>query len=267
VVIVDNDPELCAFPVYSERAGLSRWKLSYGVEDRRGPSFARNHAVRMALRENPDFIAMLDDDEYPSPGWLRALLAVQARTQADVVGGPVLPRFSEVPPRWVVEGRFFEKGTGIADESPCLLSSSANFFARAHCFSALLPAPFPEYGYGSGSDTLFFLRLAGRGFAMAWAAHAVVFEHVPPERVSLDWLRRRAVWQGQARLRSQRTFKKGLLHGLDRGARTLVGFVLALCLLPLVWPSPLYRAKTLMRLAWVWGRLSGHLARLPPDSG
>ena len=223
VVIVDNDPDRQASAVYHRKTTAFRWPLSYHVEDRQGPSFARNRAVQVALRQHPDFIAMLDDDEYPGPSWLRALLAVQQTTGADVVGGPVLPRFSETPPQWIVKGRFFEKGTQLANESRVLLSSSANFLARSTCFISLLPAPFPEeYVYSSGSDTFFFLRLAERGFRMHWAADAIVFEHVPPARASLSWLRRRAAWQGAARLRTQRAFKQGLVHGIDRVRKNLL---------------------------------------------
>lgn len=264
VVVVDNDPSGQALSVYEQKAATSRWPLLYDVETRRGPSFARNRAVQLALHQNPDFVAMLDDDEYPSRGWLRALLAAQERTNADVVGGPVLPAFREQPPSWIVKGRFFEKGTDLADGSPVVLSSSANFLATTRCFSYLLPTPFPEeYGYLSGSDTFFFLRLAARGFRMSWATRAVVFEDIPPERVNLRWLRKRKAWQGEARVRTQRTFKKGLLRRFDRGARTFVGCVVALGVFPLLLPSKVLRARALLRLAWVRGRLAGHFARLP----
>ena len=46
------------------------------------------------------FIAMIDDDEWPQPGWLDALLACQAQVGADVVAGPVDFHFTGKPPRW-----------------------------------------------------------------------------------------------------------------------------------------------------------------------
>src|SRR5690606_26113921 len=54
-----------------------------------GVANARNAAVSAAKGE---LIAFLDDDEEAPPDWLAALLAAQARHDADVVFGPVRGR-------------------------------------------------------------------------------------------------------------------------------------------------------------------------------
>ena len=53
------------------------------------------------------FIAMIDDDEWPQPGWLDALLSCQGRMGADVVAGPVDCHFQGRPPSWARETLIF----------------------------------------------------------------------------------------------------------------------------------------------------------------
>ena len=73
VVVVDNDAAGAAegLAVCGRMAAAGyRWPLTCAPEERRGIPFARNRAIALALEQDPDFIAALDDDERPSPGWL-----------------------------------------------------------------------------------------------------------------------------------------------------------------------------------------------------
>lgn len=191
VVVVDNDPAGSARPIV-EAVDL-RWPVRYAVEPTRGISFARNRAV--ALAPDADFVAFVDDDEVPHPRWLAELLDVQARTGADVVTGPVLPRFTEPPPAWALRGRFFERPrfpTGreihYAYTGNVLI---AGRLVRAH------PDPFDvRFGLTGGEDTHFFLRARLEGARIVWADDAVVTETVPPSKVKVGWIAARAFRRG-----------------------------------------------------------------------
>src|SRR5262245_24484258 len=106
VVVIDNDADESARSTVERAAVRARWPLCYGVEPLRGISHARNRGV-MAVSRECDFVVFVDDDELPRRNWLDELLSVQARENADVVAGPVLARFDELPPAWVERGRFF----------------------------------------------------------------------------------------------------------------------------------------------------------------
>src|SRR3546814_18996001 len=76
---------------------------------------AVRNAIAAAALDDPAmrFVAMIDDDEWPQPGWLDALLICQAQVGADVVAGPVDSRFVGPPPRWGREPLVFR-----AEERP-----------------------------------------------------------------------------------------------------------------------------------------------------
>ncbi len=66
----------------------------------RGLASIRNALLAAAL-EDPDVthVAMIDDDEWPEPQWIAALLEMQQKTGADIVGGPVFSAFACTRPR------------------------------------------------------------------------------------------------------------------------------------------------------------------------
>lgn len=207
IVIVDNDPDGSARATIDTIQGMP-FAMRYVHEPRRGISFARNRAVAEADAAS-DWIAFLDDDEAPEPGWLDELLRVQAEHAADVVAGPVLPRFEAPAPRWMMRGRFHERArhaTGAA----LPYADTCNVLVRASLFRAI-PAPFaPSLALSGGEDTHFFLRVARAGHRIVWADDAVAWEWVPPSRVRLAWLLRRAFRCGNSWAVLERELDPGL---------------------------------------------------------
>lgn len=207
VVVVNGSRAARESPAARRRDGLAtRW----AVEPRRGIPFARNTSLEKA-RPSAEFIVFIDDDELPGPGWLDALLRCQQTYNADVVAGPVLPRFISQPPTWALKGGFFDRprhptGTRIP------IAYTHNTLVRADVLRSLGPRPFNEdMALTGGSDAELFGRLAERGARMFWADDAVVEEWVPPERVRIPWVLRR-------------NFRYGVNHGyLDRRAREAGG--------------------------------------------
>src|SRR2546428_416069 len=140
VVVIDNDVAESARATVERAAVRARWPLCYGVEPRRGISYARNRGV-VAVGQTCDFLVFVDDDELPRRNWLDELLFAQARENADVVAGPVLPRFAEVPPAWVDRGRFFLRPRCRAGP-PLSAGSGGSARGRAGGLREL-PRPFP----------------------------------------------------------------------------------------------------------------------------
>lgn len=188
IVVVDNDRDESARAVCEEACGWLRHPLVYRVEKRRGIPQARNAALGVALGR-ADFVAFIDDDEVPEPGWLAELLRVQRVYGADAVRGPVVPVFESPAPTWIE--RFFERpryGTGeyldVAYTHNVLVSTRA---------LAGLDRLFDErLGLTGADDSELFERFAGRGHRIVWADAAVVREFVPRSRVRLRWLLERS---------------------------------------------------------------------------
>jgi len=100
-VVVDNDPAESARTVAGSAEGID---VEYRVQPRQGIAVARNTAIANARGE---YVAFLDDDEYPIREWLRALFETLGRHDADGALGPVKPYYDESAPRWVMKGGFY----------------------------------------------------------------------------------------------------------------------------------------------------------------
>jgi glycosyltransferase involved in cell wall biosynthesis len=92
-VIVVDDGSRDATTGVARRAGVR-----YVRHDRpRGVNAARNEGFRLAAS---DLIALVDDDVYAPPGWLRAMVeGAAANPEAEAFGGPIRARFEGPAPR------------------------------------------------------------------------------------------------------------------------------------------------------------------------
>jgi len=218
VVVIDNDVAESARTTVERAADHARWTLCYGVEPRRGISYARNRGV-MAVARQCDFVVFVDDDELPRRNWLEKLLFVQARENADVVAGPVLARFDELPPAWMERGRFFVRPR-YRTGHPLSVAGAGNVLVRTDVL-AEQSGPFaPQFALSGAEDTHLFMRLQRLGARMVWADEAVVDERVPKTRLNVKWLLQRAYRGGNGFARCELDVRPGLRV---RCARALKG--------------------------------------------
>jgi succinoglycan biosynthesis protein ExoM len=190
VVVVDNDEEASSKQVCEALRSEMPWAIDYEVEPRRGIPFARNRCIQCA-RPGVHCLAFVDDDEEPEPGWLAEMLRVQAAYDADVVTGPVLPRFSGEVPRWALDGRLFDRlrhPTGTLRDR----AFTGNVLFRAEIFDGVRPHFDERLALTGGSDTHFSRRLHAAGCSIVWADRAEVYETVPASRLSARWVFQRA---------------------------------------------------------------------------
>ena len=196
LVVADNDPDRSAEPVVRDFVQRHAHGVVYCHEPERNIALARNAAV---ARAEGDYVAFIDDDEYPDPHWLRQLYEQCAGNPA-IAGalGPVVPYFAQgEPPPWVARGRFFDRPR---HPSGTLLRArdcrTGNALVTMTAVSSLQPVFDPRFGTG-GEDIDFFERLIHAGHAFVWCDEAVVHEQVPPSRCSRRYLLRRALAQGR----------------------------------------------------------------------
>jgi GT2 family glycosyltransferase len=231
VLVVDNDPAGSAADVCERmRAGLS-WPLRYVAEPRRGVSYARNRAIA-ALEPSVRFLAFLDDDEVPEPRWLDELLRVQAAYEADVVAGPVVPRFGSDAPAWVRNGRFFDlRRYPTGHLLDC--ADTGNVLVRTDVFRDTGLRFDETLALSGGEDTMLFLQVARRGYRLVWADAAVAHEWIPETRTRAGWILRRSFRQGNTWSLCERVLEPGLRVLGVRIAKGLGRIGLGILLLPL----------------------------------
>ena len=191
VVVADNDAaEHAGYDLCRSLCTQYRWPLDPVIAEQRGIAQVRNVLVERAL-SYPDarFVAMIDDDEWPSPQWLTELLTVAAATKADVVEGSIL---FEGRQDWaasfdgVVSMR---RPTGPV----AMLEGAGNILIARACLEKI-GAPWfdPAFALTGGEDRDFFERVKASGGHFAWADDGLAYTEVPEQRQSLSWLFRRA---------------------------------------------------------------------------
>jgi succinoglycan biosynthesis protein ExoM len=194
IVIVDNDRSESARVTAESFAVQGKISIGYYVEPEQNISLARNKAIANA---KGDFIALIDDDEFPSEQWLLNLYNAAIRYKSDGILAPVLPYFEETPPGWVLKGRFFDRPahpTGHVLERKN--TRTGNALLRREIFDADGNWFDPSFGSG-GEDRDFFKRKIEEGRVFVWCNEAAVYESVPPNRWKMAVMLKRALLRGK----------------------------------------------------------------------
>ncbi|KQZ26111.1 glycosyltransferase family 2 protein [Caulobacter sp. Root1472] len=195
LVVVDNDQTPSAQATVAELTGEAPFPVHYVHEPRPGVAHARNAGMAAVRGE---LIAFLDDDEEAPAGWLAALLAAQARYQADVVFGPVRARApaSVTRHRDYLERFFSREGPAEAGVIDHYYGCGDSLLRRAALPDPV--APFAvERNHIGGEDDMLFGHMRAGGARFAWEPAAWVWEDPVPDRLSLDYTIRRAFAYGQ----------------------------------------------------------------------
>lgn len=223
VAVVDNDREQSAREVVARAAARSSLRIRYDVEPEQNLSLARNRSVRNASGE---YVAFIDDDEVPPPGWLAALFQTLQRFKVDGVLGPVYPRYEVEPPAWLVR-------SGVADrpshETGIELRPDQTRTGNVLLKRAVFDSPGNQFdpAYAShGEDRDFFRRIIGRGYRFVWCAEAAVPEIQTSDRVRRGYYLRRALLRGSMSWKRQ--------PGIGLLARTLLALACYLAALPVL---------------------------------
>jgi succinoglycan biosynthesis protein ExoM len=205
ILICDNDGARSSEAEVSAFAAASALRVQYCVEPRQNIALARNKALENATGE---FIAFIDDDEFPIKGWLLSLFNALNSYNVDGVLGPVKPYFDDDTPQWVVKGRFYDR--------PTYPTGFIIDWEKGRTGNVLLKMPLVDPGeqlfrpeFRAGSDQDAFRRLIERGRVFIWCGEALAYEVVPPVRWKRTFMLRRAFLRG-ATARLQPTSAVGI---------------------------------------------------------
>lgn len=193
-----------------------RAPVDFIEENTPGVSRARNAGV---ARARSDWVATLDDDAVPGPGWLTGALEAIEQTPESVaiIQGRIDPRWPEgaepaVGARW---RRFLSlvEFDGSVDMTTDPVCAGANMLVRHSALDAIggYNERFGRVGanLASGIDTALVAGIQGLPMHIHYSDRFPVEHVIHPDRLSLDWLQRRSQMDGRAEARI-------LLAGNDR---------------------------------------------------
>jgi glycosyltransferase involved in cell wall biosynthesis len=222
IVVADNDNLESARPVVSNFAAASPISVRYCVEPLQNIALARNMAVANA---GGDFVAFIDDDEFPEKNWLLYLLQDCEKYSVAGVLGPVKRHFDEIPPKWILKSSFYSRPihpTGMVVDWH--EARTGNVLLRKMVFDAEAPPFRPEFRAGEDQD--FFRRMIEKGHVFVWSDRAIVYEIIPPIRWKRTFMLRKALLRG-ATARLQPSCTAGSI------AKSLIAVPLYMAALPI----------------------------------
>ena len=216
VLIVDNDPQAGARavveaarvalggeqPEASEPTGqadpaaaAATSRLVYVHEPEPGIVAGRNRALSQA--RGSDALVFIDDDEIPSPGWLKALVSTWRAQGCAAVTGPTPPAFEVDPSAWVTASGAFDSWEA-ADGAQVRSADTGNLLLDLAVVEGLGLRFDPRYGLTGGEDSLFTRQLTRAGGVIRFAAGAVVTKRVPAARARRTWVLERSLRSGSS---------------------------------------------------------------------
>jgi succinoglycan biosynthesis protein ExoM len=189
IVVVDNDAQASSRDVVLAYAGNAAYTLHYVVEEVQGIPVARNRALDSASPETRLF-CFLDDDEWPVDDWLDSMIQSWSRTDADCIYGPVEPVYEIPPSNWIRDSRLFDRRK-FQDGARLDFAASNNVMFDLPRFRALGLRFDQRMQFTGGSDYLFFHQAVRRGIVVRWSEKALVYDVIPANRMTMQWLRQR----------------------------------------------------------------------------
>jgi len=141
-----------------------------------------------------DFVAFIDDDEFPVPLWLVHLMDVMQQYECQMVAGPTNPLYLFDTPKWMrnidlhrTEGKITGQLLENCGAGNVLIEKSSivgDFFNT-------------DFGHSGGEDTEFFMRQIEHGLKLRWSDGAATFEYIPQSKSTGYYQIKRAMQQGQ----------------------------------------------------------------------
>ena len=177
----------------SDAAATSR--LVYVHEPEPGIVAGRNRALSEA--HGSDALIFIDDDEIPSPGWLKALVSTWRAQGCAAVTGPTPPTFEVDPSAWVTASGAFDSWKA-ADGAQVRSADTGNLLLDLAVVERLGLRFDPRYGLTGGEDSLFTRQLTRAGGVIRFAAGAVVTKRVPAARARRTWVLERSLRSGSS---------------------------------------------------------------------
>ena len=202
VIVVDNaSMDATSQVVQNTQSEFNKHNLRYLREEKLGLHYARHAGARAA---EGDILVFTDDDATFDPGWLRAY--ARAFTEyPDMVaaGGPVRPFWDVPPAKWLLDfvgnAKIFGPLSLMEPYDIFHLDPKGFFFGvnmairRSVLFEVggFNPELIGDLTLGDGESGL-VRKLQERGSLIGYVPGALVHHHIPPARMTLDYLSR---WQ------------------------------------------------------------------------
>lgn len=205
VIVVDNAAEPQVARLVADVAAAAPVPVRYVPEPELGLHNARHAGARAARGE---ILVFTDDDATFAPGWLAAYARRFAEhPEMAAASGAIRPAWETAPPRWLVDFIGGARDFGLLALREAYLDFrldpdgvlyGANMAIRRDVLFAVggfNPDSFGDVWLGDGEVGL-NRKLWQRGLLIGYEPAALVYHHIPPERMTVRYLCRRMANEG-----------------------------------------------------------------------
>ena len=202
VVVVDNSAESIAVDIVKSKTLSIHYFPFHG----KGIASVRNEVLRQVVKLKPDYIALIDDDEYPCEIWISELYRIITSTDAGVVTGPALHTFVDFNfqplniPEMIKGNTIFQAKVRRKNKRVCSTASTNNVLFKSEILNKMEFWFDEKYKRMTGEDIDFFARIHEMGYKILWAKDAIVTEIVNPNRGTLKFIWKRNFNNGYLRI-------------------------------------------------------------------
>ncbi|MBA8880211.1 glycosyltransferase [Phyllobacterium myrsinacearum] len=265
-LIVENNGEATLQAIVEHfRSAVPDRSVQYEVEPRLGIASARNRALECALVGNHDVMTFADDDEQVEPGWLIELLAERDRSDLDIVGSPV--RCAPIAPDSSFSAKLVWAGLDRRNqhserkalwrrgrnEAHKILLATGSWMGNLDFFRRTGLRFDNTLGLAGGEDWRLYREALKRGARTGWTPHAIAYETVPMDRLTLHYHfcrnRDNSAVETCAKLAHRRAATVLRIPG------SLAGRIFKLCSYAIT--APFIPSEALIRLASCMGSIAG----------
>lgn len=255
VILVDsasNEVTAESLRNHADTYGLTLLRL-----DIAGLSLARNAAIDAA---STPWIAFIDDDIVVHEGWAEnmanAIKDAPARTA--LIGGRILPRYPDdaktdhISAKWLLSlSCVVDRGSGRVIDEYNICGGNVVYNVEALRSVGGFPPKLSRFGslLLSGDESFVVERVLDEGWSGFYDDRFVVDHHIQPERLTLDWLRKRSFWEGATIVQMQRLLERPMPRHLNPVKLAASYPVLRL------WASATKNPDHVMRASKAWGSL------------
>ncbi|EET47683.1 glycosyl transferase family 2 [Thalassobium sp. R2A62] len=201
--IVENDANPQLDDVIADFRIKTKCDVNYTQEGEPGIPFARNAVMQLAHASGAKYLLFADDDERVPTDWAAELIGVMEEHRLDLVGGPlrIEAKTALQTSRQRAVLAFLQKKARRSE------LARAEKLGRDHLYSGeiytnnwAVRLDFvckhdlwfdKELRFTGGSDTAFSLAARRLGATIGWAPNAVVYDRIPPQRLTLNYHYRR----------------------------------------------------------------------------
>ena len=188
IIITDNSNNDIVLKIKKKLINISKYKIIFLKEKKRGAVYARNKFLKKIKNINPDYICFFDDDCTIDKYWIKNTFKIIDTKKADVVTGPQL-YIGSLKRKIYNYSQIFEKEYWNSKTQIVNWAASNNVMLDYKIIKK--NKIFFDHNlnkFGVGEDQLFFLNISKIGYKIFWNKDIKVYEKIHKHRQNYRWL-------------------------------------------------------------------------------